>query len=532
MANFLLYLTIFAYCFYLALSMNSYINSRFTTRGDTKGYCHVAIPGGGFYLTGFVRQYLWGSSDVLLVKTDANGSQMWLATFNIKEKNVGRSLVITKNNNVMITGNADNYTFVLRADSNGNLIFTKKFDKMTFARSIIRTRDNKYVIAGNYIDDDVSKVWIMKIDDDGDEIWTRKYGGKKGESANCIIQTNDDGFAAVGYTQTYGAGKKDIWLLKLDEKGNMDWSQTYGEEYDDEGNSVIQLDSDDFIIHGYTIEIDGIVLCKKPWAIQTNYKGHQRWESKLDGGCPFWYEGNDVKKTADNGTIYTAFWDGTIGDNALVYRLGPTFEFYWSSEYKIGSRGTAFSIIEEQDGRVTFAGTTLDVNKNDMAAWLVSPYCGGGTFVDKEECKLCPNGTYSPKGHGFECILCEKGTFNPKWGMTECLQCPKNMTSERGATQCKPKKPEDEPDENNNAWIWIIIILGGFVTIPFIIFGLTKCFLKICDKRHQNQPEQKQNLIPEVAIIPTPNEDGFNNVATEQPYEGRIDGNSLLIKKQ
>ncbi|MDZ7821591.1 MAG: hypothetical protein U5N26_07125 [Candidatus Marinimicrobia bacterium] len=62
-------------------------------------------------------------------------------------------------------------------------------------------------------------IWLIKTDENGDMLWTKTYGGTNSDIGHSIIQTDNSGFIIVGYTQSYGAGNKDIWLIKTDENG-------------------------------------------------------------------------------------------------------------------------------------------------------------------------------------------------------------------------------------------------------------------------------------------------------------------------
>lgn len=93
-----------------------------------------------------------------------------------------------------------------------------------WASSINQTSDGGYIIAGETYSKGIGKedAWIMKLDNQGNLLWEKTYGGSNGDKAWIIIQTIDGGYALAGTTSSQGAGEEDLWLIKLDENGNLE----------------------------------------------------------------------------------------------------------------------------------------------------------------------------------------------------------------------------------------------------------------------------------------------------------------------
>ena len=82
--------------------------------------------------------------------------------------------------------------------------------------------------------------------------WNRTYGGASSDRAWSMVQTFDGGYAVAGWTQSFGAGLDDFWLVKTDSAGNMQWNRTYGGANPDEARSVVQTDDGGYAVAGYT----------------------------------------------------------------------------------------------------------------------------------------------------------------------------------------------------------------------------------------------------------------------------------------
>jgi len=84
------------------------------------------------------------------------------------------------------------------------------------------------------------KLWVIKLDKQGNIVWDRTYGGSEDDFLWSLIQTIDGGYAGAGVTESKGAGGEDLWVIKLDKQGNIVWDRTYGGSQDDFTNALIQ----------------------------------------------------------------------------------------------------------------------------------------------------------------------------------------------------------------------------------------------------------------------------------------------------
>lgn len=129
--------------------------------------------------------------------------------------------------------------------------------------------------------------------------WSRTFGGKERDGGFYIQQTSDGGYIIRGWTESYGAGGSDIWLIKTDSKGNEQWNKTFGGR-EDEQAFCIQQTSDGYFIGGSTSSIaeDRWTI----WLIKTDSKGNEQWNKTVETK-----KGTDLfngKPTKDGGFIF------------------------------------------------------------------------------------------------------------------------------------------------------------------------------------------------------------------------------------
>ncbi|MEO0050715.1 MAG: T9SS type A sorting domain-containing protein, partial [candidate division WOR-3 bacterium] len=94
-------------------------------------------------------------------------------------------------------------------------------------------------------------VFLVKTDANGDTIWTRTYGGEETDVGYSVQQTADGGYIIAGFTESFGAGMRDVYLIKTDSLGDTLWTRTYGGATGDEGWSVQQTADGGYIIAGW-----------------------------------------------------------------------------------------------------------------------------------------------------------------------------------------------------------------------------------------------------------------------------------------
>ncbi len=268
------------------------------------GYSVQQTTDGGYIITG--ARMPVGGSVLLLIKTDSLGDTLWTKTysgfgFSVQQTSDGGYIIVG------VTGFMYRNIWLLKTDSSGDTLWTKTYGVNYWAvgNSVYQTSDEGYIIVGstNSFGAGEDDVWLLKTDENGDTSWTRTYGGITGEEGYSVQQTNDGGYIIVGYTDSFGAGEDDIWLIKTDDNGDTLWTRTYGGSNDEEGFSVWQTTDSGYVIAGYTNSFgageDDV------WIIKTNTNGDTLW-TKTVGGESSDY-GESIQQTADGGYIVTGY---------------------------------------------------------------------------------------------------------------------------------------------------------------------------------------------------------------------------------
>ncbi len=264
-----------------------------------------------FFLFIFPFSFLFSQAQVTVQKTYGGTNESW--AWSIEE---------TNDNGFIMTGTTTIFSgyfdvYLLKTSSDGTLQWTKTFGGSSVsnddkANSVIQTNDGGFILvgdsksfgAGNY------DIFLIKVSSDGSLQWSKTFGGSDDDEGYSVQQTNDGGFIITGFTYSFGAGGKDVFLLKTASDGTFQWSKTFGGTDDDFGQSILQINEGSFIIAGFTYSFgagnfDGYLL-------KTDSNGNLIW-SRTFGGTG--YDGfSSVQQTKDGGFIFCGgkSWGGDI----------------------------------------------------------------------------------------------------------------------------------------------------------------------------------------------------------------------------
>jgi hypothetical protein len=194
---------------------------------------------GGFIVIGAASP-LTGPDNVLLLKMDASGNIIWQKIFSSTANNYEDAYSVRQTNDggYIITGssinpNVSSAMLLVKMDATGSVLWTKSYDApgtYNIGWSVRQTADSGYIIGGQTVTTPGFNydAYMIKTDSAGDTLWTRAFGGANPDYARTVQQTSDGGYMLAGYTQTFGAGGADGYLLKTDSVGNLSWSKAYG----------------------------------------------------------------------------------------------------------------------------------------------------------------------------------------------------------------------------------------------------------------------------------------------------------------
>lgn len=387
-----------------------------------------------------------GNYDYWIIKLDSMGIIQWQKSLggtrhdnpsNIIQTIDGGYIVAggTESNDGDVTGHHSNSgincvdAWVVKLDINGNIQWQKTLGGTSndFLGTILQTTDGGYIIAGlsASIDGDVtgnhggSDYWIVKLDSTGFLQWQKSLGGSQDDWASSIAQTTDGGYILTGNTSSNDGDVTfnhsiyifDIWIVKIDSIGNLQWQRSLGGTDEDYGLKIIQSSDGGYLLTGNLASLDGDVTAPLGggdfWIVKLDSSGNLVWERSIGGS------GNDlgisIIQPTGGGFILAGRSNSIDGDvtgnhgssDYWIIKIDSLGMLLWQKSLGGRQSDQALSIIQASDGNYLVGGysdsNTGNVTGNNGAIdlWIVKLGLGGTGIVEdfKNQITIYPNPT-------------------------------------------------------------------------------------------------------------------------------------------
>ncbi|MBK7381351.1 MAG: T9SS type A sorting domain-containing protein [Ignavibacteriales bacterium] len=304
--------------------------------GDDFGYSMKKTDDGGFILAGETKSFGAGESDFYLIRTDSLGDTLWTRTFGGVNNDYAWSVEKTSDGGFVIAGEKNAFpevsdAMLIKTDSLGEIVWEKLYGTLLDDKlySIKETENGDFVASGiAYLGSQDVAGWLLKIDAEGDSIWSKFYGDIKQDLMFGVVPTSDDGYILTGGFRVPTTFDYNLWLVKTDSLGNEQWSQTIDYDNDtDIGHSVLQTSDGGYIVTGESAPFDAAL---EFWVVRTDALGNVIWDKRFPWGgnntfaVPIGgHSGLSIKQTTDGGYITVGYSDkiGSFLDVYLV-RIG------------------------------------------------------------------------------------------------------------------------------------------------------------------------------------------------------------------
>lgn len=332
---------------------------------DDQGQKVVATQDGGLAIVGFSMSsdgdasQNAGIQDKWILKLDASGNILWEKSFGFSGSDQAFSVIATSDNGLMMVGFLDitasggegnDFTnaaqhgvgefWAHKLDSNGNLVWRRYFGGTNNDRAydVIETPDNGYILAGAAESEDFDitnpkgsyDFWVIKVDNSGNLVWQKSYGGSEIDIAYAITKTNDGNYIVVGDVRSTDGdvsnnlGNADLWVIEINGNGDLIWEKTFGGTGFDTARGVYPAQDGGVFVAGSTrsndIDITTSYGQNDFWILKLSTSGAMQWQSNFGGsGIDFAY---DIIQTSDGKVI--AVGNTSSSDNQVANNNGAT----------------------------------------------------------------------------------------------------------------------------------------------------------------------------------------------------------------
>jgi hypothetical protein len=282
--------------------------------------------------------------------------------------------------------------------SSGEIYWKRSYgdtNQIDVVQRVAHTSDGGFILVGQVVietqGNEEADVWLVKTDEDGVVEWEQTYGGLNYDSGSDVVQTPDGGYLLLGWTRSYGAGQRDFYLIKTDSEGNEEWFETYGGGGNEIGSSILQLSDGNYLLTGSGSQ-----------GVQQGSGSMGRIYRIAPDGGTIWastyiYEsnsGNNLHKSLElwNGDLVSVGMTNNTSNAGYLVRTDSLGEVIWKREYdKNESTDLFYSLLATEDGGFLQSGQAVNEETNSQDAWLLKVDSVGCTFpncivgMDEEE---------------------------------------------------------------------------------------------------------------------------------------------------
>lgn len=344
-----------------------------------------------------------GSNDFWIIKINSEGVLLWQKAFGGSDIDEAYSISQVEDGGYIVAGSSRSSDgdlsenkglqdfWIVKLDNMGEMEWQKSLGGTgdDVAYSAKQTTDGGYIVAGftESNNGDVTNnngkfdYWVVKLDSNGILEWQKTLGGIEDDKAYSVLQTIDGGYIVAGYTNSNNGdvsgnhGGWDIWVVKLNNIGDIQWQKAFGGSSLEITRSIIQTPEGDFIIAGASHSNDGDVSGNHGdgdfWIFKINETGSILWQNSLGGTLQ--ETSHSAFYTQDNGVIAAGRSrsnDGDVSHNYgsndyWVVKLDYNGELQWQKPLGGSNNDVAMSVIQDSDLNYLIAGMSVS-NDGDV----------------------------------------------------------------------------------------------------------------------------------------------------------------------
>ncbi len=350
-----------------------------------KAYKARATGDGGFIICGSTRSPGPGDIDAYVVKTGPSGDVVWSGHYGGRYVEEVFDIAETPDGGYAAVGFTSTATagyydvYLLRLDETGDTLWTRTYGgkDYDYGYALAVTPDGGFIIAGrtSSFGKGARAAYFIRTDAAGDTLWTRAHGGWGKDEAYAVVALPGGGYMAAGYTTSRGAGAGDVWLMKLDAAGDTVWTRTYGGELDERAEDIARTADKGFILAGRSNSFNPPY--HDMYVVRVDARGDTLWTRTYGG--PAADHAYSVSPTLDGGFIAAGYTKSASGGtDAYVVRCDSAGDTLWTKA--VGGEGSdcARSVEQTTGGAYVLSGYTFSMGSGDGDAFLAALAPSGG----------------------------------------------------------------------------------------------------------------------------------------------------------
>lgn len=323
----------------------------------------IEADDGDFIVLGETQSFGAGESDLWLIRLTAGGRIKWQKTLGGPDYEYAAAVMETSDNGIVVLGHSTSFSdnmsdyFIMKLDAEGRVLWQKIISGIDYERAetMVEHADGDIVIMGESSSFGAGNLdtFIVRLDSRGELQWQKAVGGIFNDGVSSAVVTGEGDMIMAGNTWSFGEGESDIWIVRLDAAGDLVWEKTLGTREDDYAASIVKGSDDSFFIAGGTMiySEEGDM-----WLLEMDDSGNMLSEKIFgEGQIDF---SSHIAALEGGGSIIAAnanFFD-FVEDDMWIARLDRGGNVLWQQSVGGPWEDYIHSILESNDGYILAVG--------------------------------------------------------------------------------------------------------------------------------------------------------------------------------
>jgi hypothetical protein len=362
----------------------------FTYGGADWDILHSVIEcsSGGYLAAGYTYSFGAGGADVFVLRLAENGTLLWNRTYGGPFDEKAYSVIECDDGGFALAGLTTSYgaggsdAWLLRINESGIPLWNYTYGGPNYdeAWSLLQRDDGSFALGGTYSHEtDGWDMWLILTNESGGYEVDYRFGGPFDDVCYSMIECTNGGFALVGYTNSYGSGQYDYYLVRAGEDGAFYWNRTYGSTWFDEAAAIIECISGGFAIIGETKTSPDAI--SNTWLVRTDDQGYQLWNKTYTFGQEH-ARSYSLLESDDDDLVFTSCFN-----DIYVARVNDSGSMIWYKLYSFDLYNIAWAMIESSNHGFIVVGyaahlyggpkahlyDALVLHVADLPRWYITP---------------------------------------------------------------------------------------------------------------------------------------------------------------
>ena len=353
---------------------------------------------GGCIVVGETSSFASGGHDIWIIRVNKEGNPIWQKVYGGLKQETANAVIATGDGGALVVGTTESFgsggrdALAMKINAKGEIEWQKCYGGTGYdlAKTVVADPTGGYIVTGtsDSFGEGSDNVWVFKINTAGVMVYQNVYGGDNWDEANALLCTPDGGLLIVGSTRSWGAGQKDILVVKTTKDGSIEWQKAFGGKGQDVGASVQMSTNGGFIVMGTTESFgEG---ASDVWIASLKKDGTLEWQKTIGGtgadsaAASARYVSGSIAIVGNS----TSFSDGN--SDLWLIRISAKGDIEWQKRYGGNNSEYGSGINTAGDDGSFVSGVSWSMGSSGSVFYVLKPDNAGNPLGKSTSAQLKP----------------------------------------------------------------------------------------------------------------------------------------------